>query len=197
MLIFPDLASSLKEELADVIIDVTGKTIADNISAAEKTIERATDRVNELVQKGISKEEAQKIAKFYLVPIAKVDAIKERQKLVLKEGFQDIDSNFCFTDKQAVSEEEKAFYCGGEPKDGRLWSCSLNLTHMQNEPVEDPTGEGGEIESIELDTASGIVKNLIVTTIGESAGMHLVNLKDFDFTKMASVKAFKDCDSCA
>jgi sporulation protein YlmC with PRC-barrel domain len=199
MLIFPDLANSLKEELTDVIIDVAGHSIADNIpvESAKKTIENTADKVNELVQKGFSKEEAKRIAKFYLVPITKVSTIKERQKVVLKESYQDIDSNFCFTDKQSVSEEEKAFYCGGVPKDGRLWSCSLNITHLQNLPVEDPAGEGGEIEDIQVDTSCGVVKNLIVSTIGESAGTYLVNIKDFDFTKMAHTKPFKECDSCS
>ncbi len=199
ILIFPDLVNSLKEELIDAVIEVAGNSIADNINvkSAKKTIENTTNKVNELVKRGFSKEEAERIAKFYLVPITKVSAIKERQQLVLNEAFQDIDSDFCFTDKQSISEEEKAFYCGGAPNDGRLWSCSLNLTHMQNLPVEDPSGEGGEIESIEMDTSAGIVKNLIVSTVGESAGRYLVNLKEFDFTKMASSKAFKDCDLCS
>jgi sporulation protein YlmC with PRC-barrel domain len=198
MLIFPDLANSLREELTDVIIDVAGHSIADNIpvESAKKTVEYTADKVNEMVQRGFNKEEAERIAKFYLVPITKVTAIKERQKVILNENFQEIDSNFCFTDKQSVSEEEKTFYCGSSPKDGRLWSCSLNLTHMQNLPVEDPNGQGGEIENIELDTSAGIVKNLIVSTIGEYPGMHRVNLREFDFAKMASAKAFKDCDLC-
>lgn len=196
MLIFPDLANSLKEALSEAIIDIASQSIEDNlpVESVKKTVEHTTDKVNELVQKGFSKDEAEKLAKFYLVPVTKVAGIKERQKIVLNENFQDLDSNFCYTDKQSVSQEEKAFYCGGAPKDGRLWSCSLNLTHMQNLPMEDSKGEGGEIEDIEIDTTSGIVKNLIVSTVGESAGTHLVNLKNFNFAKMANTQTFQECD---
>jgi sporulation protein YlmC with PRC-barrel domain len=197
MLIFPDLASSLKEEFSEAIIDIAGQSITDNlpVESVKKTIEHTTDKVSELVQKGFSKDEAEKLAKFYLVPVTKVVEIKERQKIALNENFQDIASNFCFTDKQSISQEEKAFYCGGAPKDGRLWSCSLNLTQMQNLPVEDSNGEGGEIEDIELDTTYGVVKNLLVSTTGEYAATRLVKLKDFDFARMANTKTFQECDS--
>jgi sporulation protein YlmC with PRC-barrel domain len=197
LLIFPDLANHLKGELTETVTELVSHGIADNVpvASAKNTIENAGDKINELVQKDLSKTEAQRIAKFYLVPISKVGDIKERQKLILNGVFQDVDANFSFTDKESISDQEKAFYCAGAPKDGRLWSCSLNLVQMQNEPLDDPTGKGGEIEDIQLDTASGTVKNLIVSTTDDGAITRLVNLKDFDFTKMACTKAFKDCDT--
>jgi hypothetical protein len=197
LLIFPELSNSLKGEITEGVADLVIHEIANNVplASAKTTIKDAGDKINEIVQKKLSKEEAQRIAKFYLVPVTKMAEIKERQKLILNGALQDVDANCCFTDKESVSDQEKAFYRGNIPKDGRLWPCSLNLVQMQNEPVEDSTGKGGEIEDIQLDISSGTVKNLIVSTIDDGAITRLVNLKDFDFTKMACTKAFKDCDT--
>jgi sporulation protein YlmC with PRC-barrel domain len=198
MLIFPDLPGSLKKDVLDAVVDVVKTGVEEALpgDVGNKTIDASAKRVNALVQKGWSKADAEKLVTFYLVRVSKIAELSDN-KIILSEDYQNIESDCKFADKQSIAKEDRVFYCGSAPKDGRLWSPSLNVKYFQGLPIDDSMGNCGEITAIRLDTDQGTVSGLTVSIDGKDSGDYLVDLKDIDLKEMTSRKPIVNSSAVA
>ncbi len=113
-----------------------------------------------------------------LLEISKIDGQTVHLKSSLNQietGYGDIATNeneIAFFDEDALSSDENK----------TLLSITLELPNFKGKKVSDQQGGKGRIFNIQLDTTRGQVTNIIVQTVGENPGNHIISSKDFDWS---------------
>jgi len=208
LLVFPDGPGWIERELGKVVAEKALSIIEDLMpedidKIANDIAEKGTETALSVWKTVLKKKEEDALGRFYLVPISKVlefrngkdQLVFKEDRIILRLDRGQVDGDACSDPDSAVADTEVAFYRNrktGVQEEGKIiWPISLNLPVCYHRlKVRDSKGVRGVVDDIELNYKGGIITRLIVRTIGETAGEHLVDIGDFDFATMTSKKPF-------
>jgi hypothetical protein len=188
MLVFPDLTSPVWKDAFNALKGVVGTAIEKELpGSAGEIASKGLKEGTGVLEKQQERTEAEKLGMFYLFPIS---GIKAGEKIVLNK---ELDIKTCvFIDKDLGTDKLKAFYHADAPKDGRLWTNTLNLVHVQGLIVTDSERKKGRIDRIQLDPEGyGKVASLLIRTRDEGT-IVAVKFDDFNFKILRCKTAFKN-----
>lgn len=180
LLIFPEekawWVGWLTERGAEISLDLVKQALPQDTDAILKDVaDKGPDAALDLWKEHL------KHRNCYLVPLHEIDKI-EGQTVNLKSSLDQIRTCYC---DMSLNENEVALYPDdalSTDENKTLLSITLNLPNLKGRRVSDQGGHKGRIFNVQFNPKKGQVTCIIVETVGENAGNHLLSGGDFDWS---------------
>ena len=208
LVVFPDGPGWVETELGPLLSDqaisiIEGLIPKDAAKIAKDIKDKGIDVAKKIWIEQLKKREQEALEKFYYIPISKIfrfesgkdKLIFKKDRIILKVTKGDEDGDAHRDPEGLLTDTEMAFYRQGrtgEKKDTEpLWSIQLDRSICCHRfKVKDSNKARGRIDDIIVNYKQGTITDLVVNTIGVSAGEHIISVKDFDFDTMTYKKVF-------